>query len=178
MAKFFITFLSMLCLAACSKSADSGQKHTTDSSNAPDQIIVSAKVSFVDSNFTKAILYADSGFAYSKKIPQTVLRHNVRVEFFSAQKIGQKISTLVADSVIIFDETKDMIAQGKVMVNSEENSTSLSTSVLQWDNKTRKLFSSEYIKILSPNEILEGYGFESDEKLSYYKIFKVKGIER
>ena len=45
---------------------------------------------------------------------------------------------------------------------------------MEW--KKRKLFSNQYVKINSPVEIIEGYGFESNQDLSNYKIFKVSGV--
>ena len=168
--KFLIPFF--ICLAACSQK-QSDVRSVSSATNLPDQVMTKCDVAFSDSNFTKATLQADSGFGYSQ-LKRTVLLHNIKVNFYQKGK-DSPISTLTADSVIVFDDTKNMTAIGNVRVVSTDNATNLTTKQLNWDNKTRKIYSSDYVKIISPQETLEGSGFESDERLSYYKILNAKG---
>ncbi len=142
----------------------------------PDQISSNVEVFFVDSTFTKAILNADTAKIYNDR-KETYLIGSVKVRFFDDKHKGE-VSVLTSDSAKIDDRTKDMLARGNVLVVSETRQTTIETSVLNWDNKNRKLYSTEYVKIVSPKETLEGYGFESDQTLSNYKIFKVKGESR
>ena len=66
-----------------------------------------------------------------------------------------------------------MIAMGNVVVVSDSNNTTITTSLLKWNNDTRKLTSDRYVKIISPEQEIEGIGFESDETLKNYTIYKV-----
>jgi hypothetical protein len=45
-----------------------------------------------------------------------------------------------------------------------------------WSEERKKLYSTEFVRIESPTEILEGYGFESDQQLKNYTIFKPSGV--
>ena len=81
-----------------------------------------------------------------------------------------------ADSAVVFNNSNNMFAYRNVFVWSENSKTSLKTDFLEWNEKKRKLFSNQYVKINSPVEIIEGYGFESNQDLSNYKIFKVSGV--
>ncbi len=139
----------------------------------PDIISKDITVSFVDSSFTKAILKADKAKVFNER-KKTYLEGNVKADFFS-QKTKQRVSWLTSDSAEVDDNTKDLLAKGNVVVVSDSNNTRLETSILHWDNKTQKLYSTEFVNITSPQENIKGWGFESDINLTYYRIFKVSG---
>lgn len=142
----------------------------------PDQSSIDIEVHFVDSSFTKAILNADTAKVFQQR-KETFLIGSVKVRFFDENHRGEA-SVLTSDSARIDDNTNNMLARGNVYVISDVKQTTLRTSILNWDNNSRKLYSTEYVKIISPRETIEGYGFESDQTLSNYKIFKVTGISK
>jgi LPS export ABC transporter protein LptC len=139
----------------------------------PDQISWDVTVDFIDSSFKKAVLTARKALIYEKR-KETVLDSGLKVVFFSS-KTGKRASVLTADSAKIDDITKDMMAMGNVIVISDSNQTKLETELLMWKNRDEKLYSTEFVRITSPDEKLQGYGFESDLNLTNYKIFKVSG---
>ncbi|MFH1050570.1 MAG: LPS export ABC transporter periplasmic protein LptC [bacterium] len=142
----------------------------------PDQISYETEVFFADSSFTKAILKAKRARVYQARF-ETLLDGGVYVQFFKRQS-NKKVSYLTSDSARIDDRTKNMLAGGNVIVISDSTNTKLETSLLEWDNTTQKLYSTEFVKVTSPSETIQGYGFESDQSLSNYKIFKVSGEQR
>jgi|APTNR8051073442_1049403.scaffolds.fasta_scaffold09207_5 LPS export ABC transporter protein LptC len=146
-----------------------------DVKDSPDQISYDFSVYFMDSSLVKAFLKADRARIYEKK-KETKLDSHVVVDFYSKEN-GKKVSNLRADSVTIDDATRNMIAMGNVVVVSDSNNTTVNTSVLEWHNETRRLTSDKYVKIVSPDQEIEGIGFESDETLKNYTIYKVKGVK-
>ena len=52
----------------------------------------------------------------------------------------------------------------------------INTEQLYWDVDKKKIYSDEFIKITTDEEILTGYGFESDEKFENYTINNISGI--
>ncbi|MCQ2203193.1 MAG: LPS export ABC transporter periplasmic protein LptC [Bacteroidales bacterium] len=46
----------------------------------------------------------------------------------------------------------------------------LNTEQLFWDTKEHTIQSDKFVKITTKNQVITGYGFESDEKLSKYEI--------
>lgn len=142
----------------------------------PDQISYDVEVFFADSSFTKAVLKAKRARIYQKRM-ETLLDGGIKVEFLS-RYTGKRVSILTADSARIDDKTKNMLSGGHVIVVSDSSGTKLETSRLEWLNETQKLYSTEFVKIISSNEIIQGYGFESDQNLSNYKIFRVSGEQR
>jgi LPS export ABC transporter protein LptC len=142
----------------------------------PDQVSNNVTVIFADSAFTKAILYAKHARIYQKR-QETYLDNGMKVDFMS-QKSANRISVLTADSARIDDRTKNMLARGHVLVISDSANIKLETTLLEWNNSTQKIYSSEYVVITTDKEIIRGYGFESDPNLANYKINRVSGIQR
>jgi LPS export ABC transporter protein LptC len=141
----------------------------------PDQVAYNIEVLFVDSSFTKAVLQARKARVYSDRY-ETFLDSGLKVTFYNRN--STETSTLVADSARIDDRTKNMLAKGNVIVRSESKGRRLDTHLLEWDNLRQKIYSTEYVTITTPNEIINGYGFESDPNLNEYRITKVSGIQR
>ncbi|WP_462316929.1 LPS export ABC transporter periplasmic protein LptC [Marinilabilia sp.] len=52
----------------------------------------------------------------------------------------------------------------------------INTEQLFWDAREHRIYSDEFIKITTDQEILTGYGFESDESLENYTIQNISGI--
>jgi LPS export ABC transporter protein LptC len=142
----------------------------------PDQTGWDVTVRFVDSSITKAILKAGRTRIFQKRY-ETILDEGLEVQFFSAET-GRRVSRLTADSAIVDDKTKNMVAKGHVVIIADSSGTKLETSVLHWNNKTQKIYSTEYVVITSRSETLRGWGFESDQNLNNYKVFKVSGEKR
>ncbi len=144
-----------------------------DEENLPTHYTEDFSVVIQDSLAVRAIVSADKASVFEDR-KKTYLNDSVQVEFL--HKLSQqRVSLLTADSAEIDDKTHDMTARGHVVVISDSTATTLTTSLLMWDEKKRKLYSTEFVRIESPTEIIEGYGFESDQYLKNYTIFKVSG---
>ncbi|MBI5324508.1 MAG: LPS export ABC transporter periplasmic protein LptC [Ignavibacteriae bacterium] len=154
-------------------------RQTSDTINietTPDQVSWDNEVLFVDSSYTKAKLKAKKAMVFQKRM-QTILEGGLYVEFYS-RYTKKRMSYLTADKAEIDDRTKNMLARGNVIVYSDSSKTKVQTQILHWNNKSQMFYSSEFVKVTSPKEIIQGYGFESDQDLIYYKIFRVSGERR
>jgi len=60
-----------------------------------------------------------------------------------------------------------------VAVNSMGDT--LKTEFMVWDEKAQKIYSEEYVKIIRPDQIITGIGFESDQSLQNWRIRKPRG---
>ena len=170
--------ISTVLLFSCSEEKQTVQKSIPKENLKllPDQISWDVEVRFVDSSFTKAILTARRARIYQDKM-ETILDSGVHVDFMSKSSL-KRMSLLTADSIRIDDRTKNMLAGGHVRVYSDSSRTSLETSLLEWNNNTQKLYSTEFVKILSPEGRTQGFGFESDQFLTKYTIFRVSGEQK
>jgi LPS export ABC transporter protein LptC len=174
----FSFLLLLLIIVSCSENKATPTKKVNNSSDIENADLVSWNIDvlFIDSSYTKAILKAKRARIYNERM-ETLLDSGLVLDFFS-KITNKRISNLIADSAKIDDKTKDMIAKGNVIVVADSSQTKLETSLLLWNNKTQKLYSTEFVKITSPGQNLQGYGFESDLNLDHYKIFKVSGDQK
>ncbi|MCX6139554.1 MAG: LPS export ABC transporter periplasmic protein LptC [Candidatus Kapabacteria bacterium] len=143
---------------------------------APAHLSYNIEVLFTDSSYTKAILTAGEARLYEDR-QQTTLSNGVSVDFLSRTGIGPA-ARLTSDSALVDDRTRDMTAIGNVRVHSDSSATTLTTKRLIWVNSTQKIRSDAYVRIVSPTETIEGIGFESDQYLTAYRIFQVRGVHR
>lgn len=172
-----IFFFSLLC--SCEEDYTIPKLSKQDSiriHSQPDQVSRNFKVIFIDSSFTKAVLTGTVGRIYNQR-KETLIDSGLVVEFKSRHS-GKRVSILTADSARIDDNTKNMLARGNVVVVSDSTGTKLETTLLEWNNTTQKLYSTEYVVITTNSEVIRGWGFESDQNLDNYSIKKVSGEQR
>ena len=136
----------------------------------PSQESYNPTVTFSDSGNTKAILKSGLIRVYSK-FNYTLIDSGAHVDFY---KSGVYSSTLTGKRGKIYDGTKDVEVYDSVKLVSENGSV-LTTEKLLWENKTRKVRSEEFVHIKTKTDDIRGYGFESDENLKNYVIYKVSG---
>jgi len=140
----------------------------------PSQESWNTQVVFSDSGITHAVLHAGHVRIYDKT-QQTLLDSGVKVDFFSS--IGAHTSVLTSQRAQVDDRTEDMTAEGNVVVVSDSG-TNVYTEKLYWDNKRRKVHSDQFVRVVSPTEIIQGVGFEADQNLSNYTIYKTSGEKK
>lgn len=130
-----------------------------------------AKITFTDSGKISGILRAGHISMYPDR-KYTLLDSNIVVDFFDEHEIHT--SVLTANNGRVDDITHDFEAHGNVVVVSDSGAT-LRTENLLWTNAKRKIHTPDYVEIVSPKEQLQGHGFESDQDLKHYTIFRVTG---
>ncbi|HUI28667.1 MAG TPA: LPS export ABC transporter periplasmic protein LptC [Candidatus Acidoferrales bacterium] len=141
------------------------------SGNPPDQESWNSTILFTDSGITKGVLKAGHAVVFNNQ-SKTYLGDSVRVDFFDDR--GVHTSYLTSDSGIVNDQTNDLEAIGNVYAHNDSGTT-LWTQQLYWNNRTQKVTSDVFVRIVSPKETIQGIGMESDRDLRNYKIFNVSG---
>lgn len=165
----FLAFSILLTLYSCD---DKFKPTQTDlnTNEAPSQESWNSTVFFSDSGRTKAVLKAGHISVFSDK-GYTMIDSGAIVDFYKDGIVG---STLTGRRGKIEDRSKDIMIYDSVVVMNIEGSE-LRTQKLFWNNKTQRVSSDEFVSIKTPTETIEGIGFESDQNLKNYKIFKVSG---
>ncbi len=162
-------FLLLIWYSSCGDKFKPDQINT-NSDDAPSQESWNSTVIFTDSGMTKAVMQAGHISVYTIK-GFTLIDSGAKVDFYKDEKI---VSTLTGRRAKIDDRTKDIEIYDSINVVNYEGSE-LKTEKLLWTNKTQRVSSDEFVKINTPTESIEGVGFESDQNLKNYKIFKVSG---
>lgn len=84
------------------------------------------------------------------------------------------ISSITADYARQYEKEKKWEAKNNVVATNAKGDT-LKTELLNWEEKTGKIYSDEYVKIIRPDQIITGIGFESNQNLENWKIRNPKG---
>ncbi len=163
---FFI--LIVFTFTFCNETKVEPKVALISSEKLPDQESHNAKITFTEEGKLKAILFSDTIKVFSEK-RETDLK-NVKINFFDENE--KQTSSITSERGKIDDRTQDMYAIGNVVAVSDSGIT-LTTDELLWKNKEKKIVTDKFVKIKSDKEIIEGYGFESDQNLKNYTIFNI-----
>jgi LPS export ABC transporter protein LptC len=170
---FSLAFLGIafaLILASCEEKFIPPQTEIT-ADELPSHESWNSTVVFSDSGNVKAVMNAGHIQVYAQK-QYTLIDSNATVEFY---RNGEHVSTLTGKRGKVDDVTKNIEMFDSVKVVNKEGST-LTTEQLFWDNKTQRVSSDKFVRIITPSETIEGTGFESDQSLKNYTIYKVSGL--
>jgi len=85
------------------------------------------------------------------------------------------IATVAADSAYFYRMQKLWKLEGNVEMTKKPKDLFLSPRVF-WDQRRQRLYSDTFIHIENATHVLEGTGFESNERLTEYRILKPTGI--
>lgn len=146
--------------------------------------IVSAEELMVETMRDVEVLYSDSAVV-RVRISGPVLKRRmerqdaveeftegVEVEFFDPQ--GRKQSLLTANYGIRQERDRSVTVRGNVVWRSETGDM-LETEELTWDQDRELIYSNEFVTITRPEEVIYGYGFETDQDFSRWRIRSPEG---
>ncbi|MCB0408633.1 MAG: LPS export ABC transporter periplasmic protein LptC [Flavobacteriales bacterium] len=97
------------------------------------------------------------------------------IEVFFYDSLQKVTTTLTANYAINRVSENIMEAKNDVIVINEKGEK-LNTEHLVWIQDSAKIYSDEFVKITTADEILMGDGLEANEDFTKYKILKLKGI--
>jgi LPS export ABC transporter protein LptC len=127
-----------------------------------------SKVMFTDEGKTKAVLFTDHGKIFD--IQKITLLDKVNIQFYNSEQ--KNTSWLTSLRGKVDDVTKNMFAYDSVTAWNDSG-TVLKTNELMWRNKDQKILTDKFVTITTPKEIIQGFGFESDQHLDHYVIYNV-----
>ena len=131
---------------------------------------------YSDSARVRAKLTASKLDRYAGKKPYMEMPKGMEVIFYDENKKEQ--TKLTADYGIGFDNPdggmEHMEAKRNVVVINKKGDT-LNTEHLIWNAVTEKIYTNEFVKITTKDEIILGDGLTSNQDFSDYTIKNVKG---
>ncbi len=167
-----ISTLSLTIISGCARERVKPVLKDVNTSELPAQESWKSKIVFTDSGKTTAIVWVGHLRMFVQAM-ETLIDENLKVDFYNQFEV--KTTTLTANRGRVDDRTKDLYAIENVIAVNDSGVT-LTTEELMWRNKDRKIVSDKFVTITSPKEKIQGYGFESDEHLRNYTIYKITYI--
>ncbi|MCC6550966.1 MAG: LPS export ABC transporter periplasmic protein LptC [Ignavibacteriaceae bacterium] len=166
-------FLLFILLTGCDQEKIKPEVNTNlKPIDLPDQESWDSEVLLIDSSGLRAVITSGHIRVFYKN-KETFFEKSLKVDFYNEQSI--KTTTLTADRGRIDDETKDLYAYGNV-VAVNDSGVVLKSDELIWRNGEQKIRTDKFVTITTRYESIQGYGFESDQYLRNYVIYKINYI--
>ena len=109
---------------------------------------------------------------YAGEDNYTEMTKGIEVNFFDSLK---NVTTTLTSNYAIHRASKNIMEAKNDVVVTNEKGDRLKTEHLIWFQDSAKIFTNEFVKITTKDEIIMGEGLESNEKFTKYKILKIKG---
>lgn len=123
-----------------------------------------------DSGITRYKLEADNWQVFDKaKEPFWYFPRGIYLERFDS--LFQVEAKILADSAWNYTDKKLWRLKGNVDIRNMEGEMFLSDELF-WDQKSQRVYSDKYIQIKRGDTELKGYGFESNQAMTEYRIFR------
>ena len=171
----FLFFIVSSSFTACENDIDVVKSITASPEQLPDQSNKNAEFLYSDSAIVRAKLVAPQIDHYAGKKPYFELPKGMNVIFYTAQK--KEETQLTANYGIGFDNgngMEKMEAKGNVIVINIKGEK-LNTEHLTWNAITKKIYTDDFVKITTKDQVIMGDGMEADQDFSNYLIKNVKG---
>lgn len=166
--KYLLIFIIILLLPGCGETSYKMKKTRTDNRKIiPDQESWNSTIRFTDEGKLKAVVFADYLEKYDQK--QLILLKKIKIDFYG--KEGNLETTLTADEGKVDELSNNMFAIGNV-VAVNDSGVVLKTTELNWRENDRKILTDKFVTITSKEENIQGYGFESDQSIRNYQVFR------
>lgn len=94
------------------------------------------------------------------------------------EKFDNKLSidaTIKADTAYYYDKEELWELRGNVHIENEQDEQ-FDTQLLFWNQKTKMVYSDQYIRIRQQKRIITGQGFTSNQNFTDYTIRQTQGI--
>ena len=165
--------LFMLCLASCNNNTQEIQelmsKTNIQEDKAEDVMIIQSEGGKV-----KARLFAKEFVINEVSMPPFwEMRKGLKVEFYDDSTRVE--NTVTARYARYYEQQGNIILRDSIKIVSRKGDE-LETEELIWNQKLRKFYTEQFVKITTPTQVMYGDGLEANEDFTWYQITNIKGI--
>lgn len=162
----------LLLFGACENDVAQVQRISSEK-RIPMEIQENLRVVYTDSTRPQMIMTAPRAESYpSLKEPQREFPQGIEVEFLD--NTGKPESHLKADYALQLLNKNVWEARGNVVVVNEENEK-LQTEKLFWDARREIIYTDDFVRMTTEQEVIMGEGFKANQNFDNYEIEKVTG---
>lgn len=168
---FIITLIIIIAgiVISCENKIDIIPK--SDLLTLPSVTDIDIKTIFTDSGKLQLILTSPRIEQYNNTdFPYSEFREGMKAVFYNGKK--EPSGSVTAKYAKYTKATNLWELKDSVVVVNESNDK-LETEVLNWDQGKDLIYTDRFVKITNPDQIIQGFGFESDSHLQNRRIKKV-----
>ena len=184
---FIIAILIVILIASgCKDDIDASSTKKIDPDNMPTMVSRNVQTILSDSGTTKYRITAKTWLAYEDpENPHWVFPDGLIAEELENTRMLNLVGNvtihddnggeITCDSAY-YDEEKSLWSLNSLVTITNVNGDKIETNQMYWDRKANKYYSESFIRMQSQEKVLEGVGYESNEKLSNYRVRKVQAM--
>lgn len=169
-----LSFAVVLCISlfiSCKNDIETVNMITAKS-NVPNETAKNVEIIYSDSAKLKIKITGPVLEHYSKDTAYVVFPKGVHVMFYDD---SAKVKTeLTAKYAIRYEGMGRMEAKRDVVLVNEKRER-LNTEHLTWDEQKQLIYTEDFVRITTADEIIYGDGLESNQDFTRYKIKNIKG---
>ncbi len=165
--------MGLLMATACQNNMSEVEALTAKKTEVQVETSRTVEITFSDSAIVKAKLYTPVMLHYLSADPYVEMKEGVKVNFYTPEIVIE--SRLSANYAIRYESRRMVELRNNVVVTNSKGER-LDTEQLNWDENKKLLYSDKFVKITTPDKVIYGEGFESNQNFTKYKIFKIKGM--
>lgn len=138
----------------------------------PNETVEEAVFVYTDSARVRFRLTAPRLERFGGEKPYIIFPDGVKVVSYNAS--GEEESTLTSRYAINYEATGIMEAKDDVVVVNKKGEK-LNTEHLIWDEKKEKIYSEDFVKITTEDDVVYGDGLEANKDFTHYRIHNIHG---
>ena len=170
----FLTAFAVVLFASCKDDSTSVVSHPTDPERVPTMTTSDVQTIISDSGQTRYRIAAPLWNMFEEaKQPHWTFPKGVKCEELDNK--FNPVTSIQCDSAFFDKDNALWSLVGNVRISNINNDLIL-TDELMWDQRTHRMYSDAFIHIEKQGRIIEGYGYESNERLTTYQLRQVEAI--
>jgi LPS export ABC transporter protein LptC len=163
-----ITTLFVIALSVISCEKKAGTIEKIDILTLPSLTVKDFTTTYTDSGKLQLVLSAPLMESYEKtETPYSEFKSGIKVLFHDGNK--EPVASVKANYAKYIDN-KNLWELHDSVVAINEAGDKLETELLFWDQKKAVIYTDRFVKITTDDQIIQGYGLESDPRLSKRRI--------
>jgi len=164
----------LLIITGCHQEETPTVSHATNPEQVPTMVSHDITTVISDSGHTRYRITTKLWKMFEEsKNPHWVFPEGVKAE--ELDNDFKVVTTLVCDSAY-YDKLKQLWHLVGMVNITGANGRVIQTDEMNWDQGTHKLYSDAFIHVESEGKVIEGHGYESNEKLTTYTLRQVEAI--
>ncbi len=165
--------LGGVLFSSCKKNDLSVINNLTQVDTLPSQTIQNLTTIYMDTGRVQMIIKAPMVNYYTnKEEPVMIFPEGIHVNFFNRK---EKIETHLQAGYAIYYQKKDLWEAHDSVIAENSMHEKLNAEILFWDVANKQIYSDKFVRITTPDEIIFGEGFKSDQAFNDWNINHVRG---
>ena len=170
----FLAAVMFLLLSGCSSSKKNLTDAILERDSLPTMQSLGVTTLISDSGITRYKIITEEWNIFDKKNPpHWAFEKGIYLEKFDT--LLRIDANILADTAYYYEKKKLWELRGNVKILSQQGDK-FETQQLFWDERNKKIYSDQYIRIERPEKAIAGYGFESNQELTEYEIKNTEGV--